>query len=124
MIFDRLVEREVAVMRVAMEGSRQVSHPRFRDSFAIEHAHERVGIRMRYFAEWIRADQRRDVERHGCNPGKAPGGNIRAALRHLMSSRSGPFTPITSSAHSLASPVSSVRSAPQTIRVDETAANA
>src|SRR6266571_608486 len=114
-------------------------HPRFVDLLAIQHAYERVRIRMRNVAERIRADESVDVGEHGYWRGywllaigywlldgtlKLPGGKTRAAFFQRMALISSGRSPITSSARSLAKPVSMVRSVPQSRRSGPSTARA
>src|SRR4029450_8515531 len=105
-----------------MKRRRQVAHPCARKLLAIQHADQRTGIRMRKLTKGIGTDERRHVDgrAHAASPGNAPAGKIRAAFFQLMASWSAGVRPMTSSAQSLASPVSIVMSAPHTGRTAPT----
>src|SRR5688572_959606 len=121
------IQRFITLARITMKRRREMPDPGARNLLTIEYADEGAGVRMRELAIRIRADQGGDIHHrvaHAASPGKAPGGKSLAAFFHRMASRSSGVTPITSSAHSFARPVSSVRSAPHTRRPAPTASSA
>src|SRR5689334_25420081 len=128
-----------------MKCRRQVTDPRAVEAFAIEHAYEDLRIGVRHMPKRVRSDERVDVDHRrllvaGCwllaiscavlesvaatQRGKLPFGKIRAAFRQRMALRSSALNPMTSRARSFASPVSIVRSQPQSRRDAPSASSA
>src|SRR5215213_7998567 len=100
------------------------------ESIAFDDTIENLRVRVWDVAERVGTDQgicvdQVQIPRYARDDnGKESFGKMRAAFFHRMFSRSSPFTPMTSSARSLASPVHMVRSHPQSRRSAPSASTA